>query len=346
LTGNKLSRVFYSDNGSTAVEVALKIAYQSWANRGDAQRTKFLAFSGSYHGDTFGAMSIGASDGFHSVFDPFRFTTLWVDPVTSHPSIVCPEGAIALEKKIATLDALLAAEHTKLAGVIVEPLVQGAAGMLMQPIQFLKELERLCHKYSLPLIFDEVFTGFGRVGAMFAFQRAGVGPDIVCLAKGLTGGNLPLAVTLAQEQYFEHFLADDKSKALLHGHSYTANAISCRSALTTLDILDRENIIERTLELETAFTSWINTEENRLKLENPRALGGILAFELPHSGLGNYFHEKAAQIPKIAKKYGLFLRPLGNTVYFLPPLVISNAECKFALDALSSVVKELSHDFP
>jgi adenosylmethionine-8-amino-7-oxononanoate aminotransferase len=339
LAGAGLSRVFYSDNGSTAVEVALKIVYQSWVNRGEPERTRFLAFRGSYHGDTFGTMAIGAAAGFHGVFKPFLFEVEHALPVTSHRSSVCPDGPAALDERLAQLERTIASQS--LAGVVVEPLVQGAGGMLMQPEEFLRGVARICRRHALPLVLDEVMTGFGRTGAAFAFQRAGIEPDLICVAKGLTGGNLPLAATLARESFFAAFASDDRSRALLHGHSYTANPIACAAALASLDILEREQLSQRALDLERRYRGFIEAHAARLGLVAPRALGGILAFELPGTGDGDYFHPRATELAPRARAAGLFVRPLGNTVYLMPPLTIDDATLAAALDALASSVERL-----
>lgn len=337
----RLERVFFSDNGSTAVEIALKMVYQRWANAGEPARTTFVSFAGSYHGDTFGTMAVAASAGFHATFAPFLFAARHAPVVTRHVSSLCPRGEAALEERLATFAALLDELGPKAAGVIVEPLVQGAAGMLVQPPAFLQGVAALCRARSLPLIADEVFTGLGRVGATFAFQRAGIEPDVVCTAKALTGGNLPLAVTLARTELFDACLGADTSRALLHGHSYTANAIACAAALAALDVMEKDELPRRALALEHRFDTWLAREGFKLRVENGRTLGGILAFELPGSGSGNYFHARAAKVRETAAQHALFLRPLGNTLYFMPPLVIDDETLEAALFALASTVAAL-----
>ena len=339
LAGAGLSRVFYSDNGSTAVEVAMKIAYQSWVNRGEPERTSFLAFRGSYHGDTFGTMAIGASAGFHGVFKPFLFPVEHALPVTSHRSTVCPDGIGALTQRLQELERIMSGR--RFAGAVIEPLVQGAGGMLMQPVEFLQGVAELCQRYEIPLILDEVMTGFGRTGAWFAFQRAGITPDLICVAKGLTGGNLPLAVTLARESYFEAFASDDRAKALLHGHSYTANPIACAAALASLAITEGERLPDRALAMESRYREFIEVEAKRLRLQEARCVGGVFACELPDSGAGNYFDPRAGQIAALAREAGLLIRPLGNTVYLLPPLVIDDVTLTEALEALARTLVQM-----
>jgi adenosylmethionine-8-amino-7-oxononanoate aminotransferase len=315
-------RVFYSDNGSTAVEVALKIAYQEHAQKGQPQRRLFISFEGSYHGDTFGAMAVARAEGFHGIFAPLFFESR------------------CLPLDLAQVSACLAQEATVIAAVIIEPLLQGAGGMKIHSPAFLQGLAALTKQYGIPLILDEVFTGLGRLGANFAFQRAGVRPDLLCVAKGLTGGNLPLAMTLATQRSFEAFLDEDKSKALLHGHSYTANPIACAAALAALDIFVSEDLAGRARVFEAHYQTWI-AEHTPFGLRNPRAIGGVLAFEWPGSGAGDYFHQGMQAVPVVARRQGLFLRTLGNTVYFMPPLATDDATLKKGLHALSQTLRTL-----
>ncbi len=318
-------RVFFSDNGSTAIEVALKIAYQMHAQRGAPERRLFVSFEGSYHGDTFGAMAVARSKDFHGTFAPLLF------------------DALSAPLSLAAYADLLDAHAGRVAGVVIEPLLQGAGGMRMHSPEFLRGVAALARERDIPLILDEVFTGLGRVGAAFAYQRAGVEPDLVCAAKGLTGGNLPLAVTLARSEAFAAFLGEDKAKALLHGHSYTANPIACAAALAALDIYEREDLAGRARTFEATYHRWIAAEAPALGLFAPRALGGVLAFEWPGSGVGDYFHAAGTmeQVPRAARRRGLFLRTLGNTVYFMPPLATSDAELTEGLAALGATIRDV-----
>lgn len=343
LSDHKFSRVFFSDNGSCALEVAIKMAAQYFVNRGEKNRDLILGFEGTYHGDTFGAMSAAGNDVFHGAFRPFFFKTLRHAPVTKHPSAVCPEGADALETYSASLDKLLTDNATRLAAVVIEPLLQGAGGMLMQDIRFLRFLRQRTRELNIPLIYDEVFTGMGRSGDYFTFKRyPELAPDIVCIAKGLTGGNLALAVTLASEEIFAGFLGPDKTNAFLHGHSYTANPIACAAALATLDYYDETKLIDKAQQLEKRFQEWILEQGDRLNLVHPRAFGAVMAFELPNSKQGDYHDKRASQIPELAHQEGLFLRTLGNTVYVCPPLCITPDETTFLLNGLQKIVQRLS----
>ncbi len=341
LANGQLPRVFYSDNGSCAVEVALKMAVQSWQNRGVSHRKSFLFFRGAYHGDTFGAMSVAATEGFHKAFSPYLFAGKSLTPVTSHASRLRPEGPVALAQGIRELEDLFQNHGHELAGVIIEPMVQGASGMNFQDLTWLQNLGRLCRQYQLPLILDEVFTGMGRLGSYFAFERAGLQPDMVCIAKGLTGGTLPLAVTLTTEAMFESFLDQDGSKALLHGHTFTGSALACAAALAALEIYREEKILDRVHAMEGETHNWIETRARSLDLVSPRALGAILAFELPGSGAGDYFHPLAQKVPAIARRHGLLMRTLGNTMYFVPPLSIQSWEVRDALQRMERTLGDL-----
>lgn len=342
ISEGQLQRVFYSDNGSCAVEIALKMAIQKASNRGEHQRKDFLSLKGAYHGDTFGAMSVSGTDDFHSPFSSYTFKPIPWQPVTRHPSSLCPEGPESLHGNKERLEAFFTKQHHTLAGVIIEPLVQGASGMNMQDASWTKCLAELCERHKVPLILDEVFTGLGRCGSYFAYLKLGIRPDIVCIAKGLTGGSLPLAATLATEDMFNDFLDDDSKKALYHGHTYTGNAIACAAANETLDLYRRLNLIERSHLIEMQMKQWIEKNGKSLGLEQARCEGAILAFEIPGSGLGEYFNPLSQKVQGIARRHGLFLRPLGNTIYFLPALTITDEELSSALKSLTRVSEELA----
>jgi len=336
-----LPRIFYTDNGSCAVEVALKMAAQSWKNRGIETRRSFVFFQGAYHGDTFGAMSVGASEGFHKAFSPYLFSAQSLTPVTAHRSRICPDGPAALPRERAAMEKLFAEHGQTLAAVIIEPWVQGASGMNIQDLSWLQSLGRLCKQYGVPLILDEVFTGMGRLGSMFAYQKAGLEPDIICIAKGLTGGTLPLAVTMTSENIFQSFLDDDRSKALLHGHTFTGNAIACAAALETLNVYRDEKILERVARTEETMQRWCEEQLVKNGLIEPRALGAVMAWELPGSGMNDYFHPLARMVPIVARRHGLLMPTLGNTMYFVPPLCITKEELEDALIKIERTLGDL-----
>lgn len=308
-----IERIFFSDNGSTAVEVALKMCLQFWWNNGET-RTRFLALEGAYHGDTFGAMSVSERSVFTRAFTPMLFS------VGRLPFPDTPEGEAAM------LDACRAElAGGQIAGVIVEPLLLGAGGMKVWTPQSLAALAALCAEFSVPLIADEVLTGFGRTGTMFAVEQAGVVPDIMCLSKGLSGGFLPFAVTACRKDIYNAFLDSDKGRALFHGHSYTANPLGCAAALASLDIFQTEPVFQRIAGLEAVHRERMKDLEGSDSLENLRVIGTIAAFDVRADAPG-YLSTAARELASLALEQQILLRPLGNTVYLLPPFCTTEQE--------------------
>ncbi len=313
-----LARVFYSDNGSTSVEVALKMSLQFWQNKGQSQRKRIVAFCGGYHGDTVGSMSVGAECGF---FDKFRSMFFPVDFVTFPETFL---GDIMAEdheqQAICELEKL--AESGEVAAIIIEPLVQGASGMRMCRPEFLRKLRAFSSGSNILLIFDEVMTGFGRTGALFAAGRAGVSPDVMCLSKGITGGFLPLSATLVTSDIFEAFLGDSFDSAFVHGHSYTANPISCAAALASLSLFESENTFAKISQIENVFAENAKRFVNHPKVKSVRALGAIFALDFCAAD-GGYSSRLGPEIRRHFAHRGMLVRPLGNTLYFLPPYCVS-----------------------
>jgi len=315
-----LRRVFYSDNGSTAVEVALKMALQAWVQRGEPQRRVFIGLEGSYHGDTFGAMAVGDPDPFFLPFQPLLFESRRVAPNTE------------------ALTSALEELGNRAAGVLLEPRVQGACGMRMHSAEFLRDARRLCDEAGLPLIADEVMTGFGRTGSLFACGSAGITPDLMCLGKGLTGGMLPLAATVTTEAIFETFLSPERSRAFFHGHTFTANPIGCALGLASLelsignDVAAQLDAIGRRIEAPLAD----RLDPERFLL---RRTGGIVALDLPapEGEAAGYLASLAPRLRSEAVRRGVLLRPLGNVLYALPPACTSEGEC----DRIAEVMLEL-----
>ncbi len=342
--GTGLDRVFYSDNGSTAVEAALKMAFQSWRNRGERRRTLFLAFEGAYHGDTFGAMSVGRSSGFYGPFEDVllkvRFTPFaetWLDSDEKDDAGVQARESAAL----ADLDAILDLDGARLAGFIAEPLVQGASGMRMCRPQFLRAVCERVAARGIPVILDEVMTGFGRTGTLFAMEQAGVVPDLVCLSKGLTGGFLPLAATVASTAIYETFLGQDFSTAFAHGHSYTANPLGCAAALASLALFESEGTLTRIAAIRQANLGWLAEAARLPGVNRPRALGSIAAVNLGSGDGGCDYHSSLG--PKLKARFlelGLLVRPLGNVVYLMPPACITPHE----LARAHALVLEVLHE--
>ncbi|MEK6759232.1 MAG: adenosylmethionine--8-amino-7-oxononanoate transaminase [Deltaproteobacteria bacterium] len=348
ITPKGLSRVFYSDNGSTAVEIALKIAFQyQEQTRRNNRKKKFIAFTGAYHGDTFGSMSVGEIDIFVKKYRPLLFDTIRAPYPYCYR---CPSGKSIAECKTACLDdfeTLLKRHHKDLAACVIEPVFEGAAGMIVAPKGFLKEVRRLTRKYDVLLIADEVATGFGRTGRYFACDTEGVSPDILCLAKGLTGGYLPLAATLTTEKIYKAFLGRyDEYKAFFHGHTYTGNALGCAAAIANLDIFEREAIIKG-LRPKIRLLKRLSAGFNALAhAGDVRHVGLVAAIELvrdketkePYQAKERIGHRVCME----ARKGGLIIRPLGDTITIIPPLSITEAEIEKIAAIIHSAIKKIT----
>ncbi len=327
-----LTRVFFSDDGSTAVEVAMKMAVQQWRRRGEESRRIFVAFDHAYHGDTFGAMAAGGDTLFRGAF---------ADPLCEVIRAPVPSCESEVGGAVATLESLLDRAGGEVAAVIVEPIVQGAGGMRIHPPSFLRGVREATRARGLPLIADEVFTGFGRTGRMFACEHAGVAPDLLCLAKGLTGGYLPLAATLASEEIYAAFLSEERSRAFLHGHSYTANALACAVARASLALFAETTCLGRVAELSRLFARRLAVISALPGVARVRGLGGLAVVELekpPGDRDSGYLDARG---PRLAQEFldrGVLLRPLGNVVYFLPPYAITDAECHRVFDVVEEVL--------
>lgn len=313
LPGN-LNRVFFSDDGSTAVEVAMKMAYQYWRNKGE-ERTKFICFEGAYHGDTFGAMSAGERSVFTQVFDELLFD---VEFLPYPETWIGDKTANEHENEIITqLEQMLNENPETYAGIMIEPLVQGAGGMRMCREDFLQKLHWVNRQFDTLLIFDEVMTGFGRTGDWFASRRAQVEPDLIALAKGLTGGFLPLSVTVASDEIFEAFNSSDPMKTFWHGHSYTANPIGCAAGLASMELMHENEPVF------TEMEKWHQDELHKLrdhpKLKKHRVKGTIAAVEIDNENEDGYLNPVANRIKEQCVDKGLLLRPLGNVLYLMPP---------------------------
>jgi adenosylmethionine-8-amino-7-oxononanoate aminotransferase len=317
-----LSRVFFSDDGSTAVEVALKMALQTHVMRGEPRRRVFVALEGGYHGDTFGAMSVGDPDPFFAAFAPLLFRVLRVRP-----------DATALANALDELG-------SEAAGVIIEPLVQGAAGMRMHGEDFVRAVRQQCSARGLPMMADEVMTGFGRTGALFACDRAGVSPDLLCVSKGLTGGTLPLAATLATDAIYDAFLSENRAHTFFHGHTFTGNPIACSAALASLELLGREATPRRLdaigARIESAVRGGLRPGLAD-RVADLRRTGGIVALEL---GIpGGYLAAHGNRWRQIALARGVLLRPLGPVVYAMPPSCTTDAQADAIADAMLAVAE-------
>jgi adenosylmethionine-8-amino-7-oxononanoate aminotransferase len=319
LPGN-LKRVFFSDSGSVAVEVALKMAIQFWRNRGQGGRTRFVTFRGGYHGDTTGAMAVSdPDDSMHALFKGV---------LPAHINVALPTDEESTEELRRTFE-----RHAdELAGIIVEPLVQGAGGMRFHDAAVPRQLRDLADRYELLLIFDEIFTGFGRTGTMFAGEQAGVAPDIICLSKALTGGTLPLAATVASTRVFEAFWSDDPSHALMHGPTYMANPLACAVANASLDLFEREPRLAQVRAIEAALMRG---------LEPCRALHGVRDVRVK-GAIGVVELERIDDVDALRRSFvaeGVFVRPFGNAVYLTPAFTIAESELARLIDAVIKVIR-------
>jgi adenosylmethionine-8-amino-7-oxononanoate aminotransferase len=330
LTG--LERLFFSDNGSTAVEVALKIAWQWWRNQG-SERRQLIAFEGAYHGDTFGAMALGDRSLFTAPYDELLCDVARIPWPHTHWG----DGDVE-QREAAALEQLEQALRTPTAALIVEPLIQGASGMRLVRPSFLRTVAERVQASGALLIADEVMTGFGRTGALFACQRAGIQPDLMALSKGLTGGFLPMGVTMARERLYQGFISDTPSHTFFHGHSFTANPLGCAAALASLDLLQHNP--ERYQQFEARHRPALEQLSNHPRVKQVRCLGTMAAFEL-EAGATSYLNPVGRKIQRLCLEQGVFLRPLGNVVYLLPPLRISDSQLERCYAALGTALQQL-----
>lgn len=308
-----LQKVFFSDNGSTAVEVAIKMCMQFWHNQG-IKKSRVLALEGAYHGDTFGAMSVGERDYFNAPFEPFFFNVDFLEFPT-----------VANEKELLERAKTLF-ETGEFISLIVEPLIQGSAGMRFYSVSFLEALVNLAKANNVLVIFDEIMTAFGRTGTLFAFEHTNVRPDIICLSKGLTGGVLPLGLTVATNAIFDAFLSDERAKAFLHGHSFTGNPLACAAACASLDLFEQAATWENIKAIETRNLDFLQKLEKYAIIENPRVYGTILAFDLKTDGPAGYFSTIRDTAYTFFLENGLLLRPLGNVLFINPPYCLTEKE--------------------
>ncbi len=335
-----LERLFFSDNGSTAVEVALKIAWQWWRNQEGGgeragQRRQLIAFEGAYHGDTFGAMALGERSLFSAPYEPLLFEVARVPWPHTHWGEE-PEALTQREQQ--ALQELELALLTPTAAVILEPLIQGASGMRIVRPAFVRAVAERVKAAGALLIADEVMTGFGRTGDVFACRRAGVQPDLMALSKGLTGGFLPMGVTLASERLYQGFISDQPQATFFHGHSFTANPLGCAAALASLDLLQANP--ERYQQFEVRHTPLLEQLAAHPRVRRPRCLGTVAAFEV-EVGETSYLNPIGKQIQRRCLEQGVYLRPLGNVVYLLPPLGISTSQLEQCYGALRQALNDL-----
>ncbi|MFL5752209.1 MAG: adenosylmethionine--8-amino-7-oxononanoate transaminase [Bacteroidia bacterium] len=325
------SKIFYSDNGSTAVEVALKMVLQYWHNAG-IKKNKFIAFTNAYHGDTFGGMSVGARNAFNNAFSSSLFEVIHY-PVPKE---------VELEPYFAAFEKSVAQEE--IAGFIFEPLVQGAAGMMMHKEEYLDKLLEICKNHKVITIADEVMTGFGRTGNFFASDQLEHKPDIICLSKGLTGGYMPLGVTSCAEFIYQAYISDDKNKTFFHGHSYTANPTACAAALASLDILEKTETWENISLINNLHELFVNELHKKFPGINYRIRGTILAIEIGTEEGTHYLNPLAEDIAQFFIRRHVLLRPLGNIIYIIPPYCISGSDLEHIYNSIFDFLSQLDHE--
>ncbi len=327
LLPGKFEKVFYSDNGSTSTEVALKMAIQYWWNQDRKERKKILAFTNAYHGDTFGAMSVSDRSVFTLAFHDLLFEVIFIDTPTA--------------ENISDLKNTVSQHQHEIAAFIYEPLVQGAGGMKMYSAGLMDQLLATVKEAGIICIADEVMTGFGRTGKFFASEYLQQRPDIICLSKGLTGGTMALGVTACTNTIYQAYVDDDKYKTFFHGHSFTANPLACSAALASLDLFEQNNCLQKIQEISVANRAFAEAiAKDTFPIKDIRCSGTILAFEI-EQGVDGYLNNISTVITGLAMGQGVYLRPLGNTLYLMPPYCITNTELQKIYDCIRYLLPEI-----
>jgi adenosylmethionine-8-amino-7-oxononanoate aminotransferase len=336
LTRRHLGHAFFASDGASATEIALKMAFHYWANRGKPGKNRFVSLQGGYHGETAGALGVTDVAIFRDAYGPLvRESIVAPFPARNaddhrfggmHGAVECAER----------LGAILAERHGEVAAVIVEPLVQGASGMRFYHPEYLRRARALCDRYGVLLIADEIMTGFGRTGTMFAYEQAGIAPDLLCLSKGITGGYLPLSCVLSTDAVYAAFYDDDVARGFLHSHSYTGNALACRAALAVLDLFERDGVLAANERKAARFFGAAAALAHHPGVRDFRHLGMIWAFEVATDDAA--FAQNAF---RLALERGVLLRPIGNTVYFMPPYVLDDAQFAQLVETGLAIVERL-----
>lgn len=342
---NKLSKAFFSDNGSTAVEVGLKMAVQYFHNQGSVNKNRIIAFKDSYHGDTIGCMSTSDTPIFHQAFKsiliPIDFIRSPSPQKKENGELETSEEAVAAT--IASLEKLYEMHPNKHAAAIIEPLVQGAGGMKFHSPKFLQELKKFCQRSEILMVADEVFTGFGRTGKNFACEHAMIIPDIICLSKALTGGYLPMGLTVTNDNVYQAFHSESKLKTFFHGHSFTGNPLSCAAALASLELYKKEQRLDKDVSfINRRMREELNCSELREheRIADIRILGALAVIEIRDDG-SSYLNSIGKELCDEFLRRHILIRPLGNVVYFLPPYTISSKSFDYSLDTIKAVLLEM-----
>ena len=342
-----LTKVFYSDNGSTAVEIALKMSFHYWRHKGEAKRDKFVAFTSAYHGDTIGSVSVGGIELFHSIYKPLLFPAYrayYPYCYRCHIGMEYPSCEISC---IESLEDILKRYHSEIAALVIEPKLQAAAGMIVSPPDFLKRVRELSSQYNIHMIADEVATGFGRTGRMFACEHEGVVPDFLCIAKGLTGGYMPLAATITSEEIFDAFLGEyEDFKTFFHGHTYTGNQLGCAAAIASIDLFKKEKILEGLKGKVSCLTKELERFKDHPHVGDIRQIGLVAGIELVEDRDTRKPYplkdKMGFRVCERSRKKGILLRPLGNIIVIMPPLSISEEELVWMMDVIYESIDDIT----
>lgn len=346
ITPANLQRVFYSDSGATSVEIAIKMAYQYWQNKGKHKKKKFVTLTNNYHGDTIGAISIGNVDLFHRVYGSLMFQTLKAPFPLQYRSPYSGEAEVK-DRALTELRAIFREHHEEIAAITLEPLIQGAGGMNVMPSGYLKGVEELCRKFNILLIADEVATGFGRTGKMFAVEHEGVQPDIMTVAKGITGGYLPLAATLTTEEIYHEFYGEyEEMKTFFHGHSYTGNQLGCAVALANLEIYEKENLVEQAARKAEVIRSGLAALGSLEHVGDIRQVGLMCGIELvqeKETGKPFPWESRMGYHSTLEmRKRGMLTRPLGDVIVFLPPLASTDDQIRKMIQIMRDSIEAVT----
>jgi adenosylmethionine-8-amino-7-oxononanoate aminotransferase len=347
LMPDNITKIFFADNGSSAVEVALKMSFQYWQQTGKTKKTKFAAIDGAYHGETIGALSVGGIDLYKKIYNPILLETYFAKGPTCFTCPFHKNRETCNAECFSYIEEIINLHHEELAAIIIEPMVQCANSMNIYSKNYLKKLYNKCKEKDILLIADEIAVGFGRTGKMFAFEHANIKPDIICLSKGLTGGYLPLSLVLTGDDIYNAFYDDyTKLKAFLHSHSYTGNPIACAAAVETLKIFKEEKILIKNIEKSEKIYNKLNKAFlNHPNIGEIRQLGMIAAIEIVKDKISRerfpWENRVGFQIYKKALEYGVLLRPLGDTIYFMPPYVIGEKEIELMVTVAKKSINEV-----
>ena len=337
-TGGVLGHAFYASDGASAVEIALKMSFHHWRNAGQPQKQEFVCVRQGYHGETLGALAVTDVPVFRDAYDPLLMRAHQVASPDGRLAQAGEGAADVAERAAAELEALLVARHAHIAAVIVEPLVQCAAGMAMHDVSYLQRVRALCDRHGVHLIADEIAVGCGRTGSFFACEQAGIWPDFVCLSKGITGGFLPLSLVLCRDEVYRAFLSDDVARGFLHSHSYTGNALACRAALAVLDRFDSQDVLSHNAAQARVLSQALAPVMTHPALEHPRHRGMIWAFDVRAEHAPGRFAEA---FHLAGRRHELLIRPIGRTVYLLPPYVLDETLSRWLAERVQATLHDM-----